>query len=115
MACDLKSRAPVLRKVDDLEDQRSAIERRILAWEKEDESAQALADVTDAQVKKMLGHIADEMQLYESGDLKDFLATILDRVELDPEEATLQVCYRIPLRGGVNVASPRGFEPRYSP
>ena len=49
------------------------------------------------------------MRLYERNDLKDFLATILDRVELDPEEATLQVCYRIPLRGGNFVASPRGF------
>lgn len=51
--------------------------------------------------------MADDMQLYERGELKDFLATILDRVELDPEEATLQVCYRIPLRGGNSVASPR--------
>ena len=115
MAVKLKSRAPVLRKVDDIEDQRSEIERRILAWEKDDESSQALADITDAQVKTMLGRMADEMQLYERSELKDFLATILDRVELDPEESTVQVCYRIPLRGGNSVASPRGFEPRLPP
>jgi hypothetical protein len=36
-------------------------------------------------------------------ELHDFLGSILDRIELDPEAATLQVCYRIPLR--VNVAS----------
>jgi hypothetical protein len=62
---------------------------------KGDESAQALADVTHAQVKTMLGRMAEEMQLHKRHDLKDFLATVLDRVELDPEEATLQVCYRI--------------------
>ena len=87
----------------------------IVAWEKEDESARAIADVTDAQVKKMLGHMAEEMQLYQRSDLKDFLGTILDRVELDPEEATLQLCYRIPLRGAVSVASPGGFEPPLPP
>jgi hypothetical protein len=57
----------------------------------------------------MLGRMAEEMQFYKRHDLKDFLATILDRVELDPEEATLQVCYRIPLRGGNSLASPRGL------
>jgi hypothetical protein len=64
-----------------------------------------LANVTDAQVRTMLGRMADEMQLHERGALKAFLISILDRVELDPENATLQLCYRIPLRGGVSVAS----------
>ncbi len=56
----------------------------------------------------MLSHMADEMRLYERSALKDFLVSILDRVELDPEQATFQLCYRIPLRGGNSVASPRG-------
>jgi hypothetical protein len=41
-------------------------------------------------------------------DLKDFLTTILDRVELDPTETTMRLCYRIPLRSGFNLASPGG-------
>ena len=48
------------------------------------------------------------MRLYERSALKAFLLSILDRVELDPEQQTLRVCYRIPLRDGVSVASPRG-------
>ena len=48
-------------------------------------------------------------------DLKDFLQTILDRVKLNPEEETIRLCYRIPLRSGKKVASPGGFEPPYSP
>ncbi len=115
VATQLKGRGPVLRKVDELERQREEIEQRIVAWNKEDESAQALADVTDAQVKAMLRRLADEMELYERHELKDFLSTILERVELDPDQATLQVCYRIPLRGGNSVASPRGFEPLLPP
>jgi hypothetical protein len=52
--------------------------------------------------------MADEMHLFERSALKDFVVSILDRIELDPEQATLQVCYRIPLRGGNSLASPRG-------
>jgi hypothetical protein len=55
----------------------------------------------------MLSDMADEMRLYERSALKDFRVSILDRVELDPELATLQVCCRIRLRGG-SLASPRG-------
>jgi hypothetical protein len=54
--------------------------------------------------------MADEMRLYERSALKDFLTSILDRVALDPDQQTLQLCYRIPLSGGNSVASPRGFE-----
>jgi len=63
----------------------------------------------------MLSRLADEMRLYDRGDLRDFLSSIVERVELDPEAATLQLCYRIPLRSGVSVASPGGFQPPYLP
>jgi hypothetical protein len=49
MASELKTPAPVLRKVDELDRQRSEIEQRVVDWEKEDESAHALANVTDAR------------------------------------------------------------------
>jgi hypothetical protein len=115
MAAELKTPAPVLRKVDAIERKREAIEQRIVAWEKDDEAAQVLANITDAQVRKMLGRLADEMQLYDRADLRDFLGSILARVELDPDAATLQIHYRIPLRNVVNVASPAGFEPALPP
>jgi hypothetical protein len=60
----------VLSKVDELERQRGECEQRIVAWNREDESAHALANVTDAQVRTMLGHMAHEMRLYERGTLK---------------------------------------------
>lgn len=48
------------------------------------------------------------MQLYDRGALKDFLTSILEQIELDPEHSTLQLSYRIPLRqsGGFSMASP---------
>ena len=115
MAAELANPSPVLRKVDDVEKERAGLERRIVELEKEDETAIALANVTEAQVKTMLGRLADDMRLYDRAELKDFLTSILDRVELDPHAATVQLCYRIPLHGGVSVASPRGFEPLLPP
>src|SRR6266513_868124 len=94
MASELKTRSPVLRKVEELERERTDIEQRIVGWDKDDEAAHALANVTDAQVRTMLGHMADEMQLYERGALKDFLTSILDRIDLDPDQQTLQLCHR---------------------
>jgi len=115
MAAELASPAAILRKVDELERQRTVIEQRIVAWEKDDEATQTLAKITDAQVHKMLGRMAEEVRIYDRAELRDFLGSILDRVELDPTAATLQVCYRIPLRSGNKVASPARFELAYLP
>ena len=49
MAAELASPAAILRKVDELERQRTVIEQRIVAWEKDDEAAQTLAKITDAR------------------------------------------------------------------
>jgi hypothetical protein len=98
MASQLETVAPVLRKVEELERERTVIEQRIVAWEKEEETAQALANITDAPRAARCWALANDMRLYDRADLRDFLSSILDRVELDPEAATLQLCYRIPLR-----------------
>jgi transcription elongation GreA/GreB family factor len=100
MAAELENPSPVYRKIDEVERARGKLLRRIVEWEKEDEAAQALANVTESQVRTMLGHLAEEMRLYDPPSLKDFLTTILGRDELDPDEASLRRCYRIPLRSG---------------
>jgi hypothetical protein len=41
------------------------IEQQIVVWEKDDESAKALSNVTDAQVRRMLAAMADEIQHYD--------------------------------------------------
>jgi len=49
----------------------------------------------------MRAHPADDMRAYPPESLRDFVQAILDRVELDPEEETIRLCYRIPLRSGI--------------
>jgi hypothetical protein len=65
MAAELEVPSPVYRKIDEVERERAAGMRRIVEWEKEDEAAQVLANVTESQVRTMLGHLAEEMQLYD--------------------------------------------------
>jgi hypothetical protein len=47
--------------------------------------------------------------------LKDFLASTLDRIDVDPVRSTLQLYDHVSLKRGNNVASPRGFEPLSPP
>ncbi len=115
MESELKTPAPVLRKVDEQERERGMIEQRIVAWEKDDEAAQVLAGITDVQVRTMLRRMADEVQTYPRTELRDFPGSILDRIERNSDAATVQLCYRIPLRSGNKLASPGGFEPPYLP
>jgi hypothetical protein len=114
MAAALESPAPVLRKVDEIERERIAVEQRVVAWELEDETSRSLANVTEAQVRKCLRGMAEEMRTYSRGEMRDFLTSILSGVELDPVESTIRLDYRIPL-GGNSVASPAGFEPALPP
>ena len=114
MAAGLELPAPMLRKVDEIERERIAIEQRVVGWEFDDEASRSLANVTEAQVRRCLRSMADEMQTYPRGEMRDFLTNIPSAVELDPVESTIRLNYRIPL-GGNKVASPGGFEPPYSP
>jgi hypothetical protein len=114
MAAALESPAPVLRKVDEIERERIAVEQRVVAWELEDETSRSLANVTEAQVRKCLRGMAEEMRTYPRGEMRDFLTSILSGVELGPVESTIRLDYRIPLSAN-SVASPAGFEPALPP
>src|SRR4051794_35088054 len=115
LAGELESPAPVLRKVEELERERASLEEQRVGWIKDDEAGRALAKISEAQVRTMLRNMAVEMQTYARQELRDFLSSIVERIELDAAANTLQVCYRIPLASGNKLASPRGFEPLYSP
>jgi hypothetical protein len=107
MAASLESPVPVLRRVDEIERERVAIEQRVVAWEFEDEASRSFANVTEAQVRRCLRGLADEMRTYPRSEMRDFLSSILSAVELDPVESTVRLNYRIPLSGN-KVASPGG-------
>ena len=105
VAAGLESPAPVLRRIDEIERERVAVEQRIVTWELEDEGSRSFANVTEAQVRRCLRGMADDMRTYPRGEMRDFLTSILSAVELDPAESTVRLSYRIPLSGN-SVASP---------
>ena len=57
--------------------------------------------------------LAEDIEALDRDRLKDFVAGLLEKVELDLQAQTLQLSYR--LSAGNLVASPRGFEPRFIP
>jgi hypothetical protein len=62
---------------------------------------------------QMLGYSED--QRLDAGEMRRVLCTLLERVELDPKTRELTLRYRLQVKTGVKLASPRGFEPRLPP
>jgi hypothetical protein len=63
----------------------------------------------------MLTGLAEDMPAMSQELLVDFVRGIVERITLDPTTFQGEVHYRIAVGSGVMLASPRGFEPRYSP
>ena len=66
-------------------------------------------------VKQLLRGVVEEMQSMEREALKDMLASLAEKVVLDPTSLECQIHYRIGIQGRNRLASPRGFEPRLPP
>jgi len=71
MAAGLELPAPALRKVTEIERERIEIEQRIVGWELEDEASRTFSRVTEAQVRKCLRGMAEDMQTYPRGEMRD--------------------------------------------
>lgn len=95
MAAELESPAPVLKKVNEVERERAGVAARIAELEAADQRAAALREITPAHILELLRTMADAIEAYDPDRLKDFLASQLERVELDPAGTHLDLCYRI--------------------
>jgi len=107
MAVELDSRAPVLRKIEEIERERAQIAGRIAALEERDRAAVAAAAITADDVLRLLGTMAEDLHSYDREGLKNYLGAMLDRVELDPQTLDCQIHYRISLPMRNKLASPR--------
>ena len=115
MAGQLESPGPVLRKVDGLEQERQRLAAEIARLEVDDRRGAAATALTEANVARMLSTLADELQACDREALKDFLAAVLERVDLQPDALTCQPHYRSSLPSRIKLASPPGFEPGFAP
>ena len=110
MAEKLDTPGPVLRKVDELEQDRKRLEREMEQARRDAAIAAQARAVTEDQVNRMLDAMANDMERLDRDKLKDFLFTICDRVTLNADTLSARIHYKIPLVRRDRLASPRGFD-----
>ncbi|MGH8080008.1 MAG: recombinase family protein [Lysobacter sp.] len=118
MAAQLADPSPALRKIEVLEKERAEKALRLQVLEAEAERASWINEISVADVVRMITRIGREAKETGRSDLlRPVIASVVERVEMDPLTLCGGICYRInsPDVPGVKMASPRGFEPRSLP
>lgn len=107
LAAGMDDPAPVLRKVEQLEQERAGIAARIAHAEAAYVERSYLSKITEHHVRALLVDFAREIQQADRPHLKEALARMVDRIELDPATLACVIHYRIGAIGRDKVASPR--------
>ncbi len=110
--------APILRRVSDLEHQRSELASQLAELRARRHQARSATTIDARQVRSLLRRLVREIS--DRADEPDHraqarlaLAEVIECVTLDPDHPTVRLHYAIATGG--NLASPRGFEPLYRP
>ena len=113
LAMEAQQPRPWLEKIEQLEKERAALVEQLERAEAETRAAESMRNIRESDVRAILSQMAQGVNVdSETGALKDFLRDLVEWVEL--EDSTCRNHYLLSA-GGVCLASPRGFEPRYSP
>ena len=118
LLAETTSPRPLLEKIEALEQERRDLENRTSELNSADAPRRTLAMLTEGDVRALLASIANNIEVGERGTIKALLRNQIKKITLEKgTEGGVKACfdYVIPVETGVNVASPRGFEPRYSP
>jgi site-specific DNA recombinase len=106
--------APVLRRVQQLEQERATIADQLVEASALERQATAGRRLTVADVRVLLGRLFSEIDTGTApAGIRAALAQVVDRVELDAGSLVATVHYRVAT--GDNLASPGGFEPPLPP
>jgi site-specific DNA recombinase len=95
LATQAETPAPFMRKVAELEQQRERLAVELTTREQEHQQQMLFHQVSEHQVRSLLVALASEMAETDREGLKHALFTMLDRVELDPQNLACQVHYRL--------------------
>ncbi len=108
-----KTPGPLLRQIEEYETRRLTLLDEIENRAALESDADKIRSVSESQVREMLLGFAEDLQSFDRDHLKNFICSLLEKIELDAINYTFQLTYR--LSAGDKVASPRGFEPRLPP
>ena len=115
-ASKMKEAGAALRRADALEAERRELAAEVERIESECSRSAALAQITDEQVREILDGIAGEWSAMDQAQIRAMLRAIVERIEMEPDTLECQLRYAIPSEGfGLQMASPRGFEPLSPP
>ncbi|MDB5853250.1 MAG: hypothetical protein JWR22_1291 [Herminiimonas sp.] len=115
MLADTSRPEPLLRQVEEYEVQRADFARQIHQRMEEAHEAAKVKALAAPQVGKLLATMAEEFERIDREGLRDLLKGLVEQVVLDDTAQTFQITYRLDAATGLGMASPRGFEPLYSP
>jgi site-specific DNA recombinase len=118
LAAQLEDPAPVLRRVRDLEHQRADILAELASLQLHRDQAHEAAAIDEPQIRTLLRRMLANIEAAAGqDDLRDqaraALAEVIEKIELPKSQTPVRLHYAI--RTGVNLASPRGFEPLLQP
>ena len=115
MLAETSAPSALLRQIEKYELERSSIENRLEGIEKIAAQAKIINLLTERDVRNAIHHNLDALDTLDKDNLKEFLGKLVETVILNPTDLTCSLNYRIKLGRGDSLASPRGFEPLYSP
>ena len=107
--------APLLRKIEALEQERSDIHKQIETMETATRMASALRQIESKDVKKILQDISQSIDDMDRDDLKEILRNLIERIVFDFTTLDCCIYYKIPVKSRDLVASPTRFELVLSP
>jgi site-specific DNA recombinase len=95
MASEMVEPAPIMRKISELEQQRAQLAECLQEQEAAYQQRVMLNQITEHHVRSLLGDIANNMADADRPTLKSTLATMIERIDLDPSTLACQIHYRV--------------------
>lgn len=97
---------PLLRRIESLEAERQRHSKTLQAMEDARQARNALQTLDERHVRGMLAEMTANVHTLDRGSLRDWIASVVERIELDPATNIGQIKFRLGV-GGVKLASPR--------
>lgn len=94
MVADMEEPRAVLKQIDELEKQRASAATELERLQQEAETAKALHGMDEATIRSLLADVVDHMGKMEPEALKDFIQSIVERIELDPSTLECRIVYQ---------------------
>jgi hypothetical protein len=95
MASEMDDPAPIMRKISELEQRRAQLAESLLEQEAAYQQRVMLNQIMENHVRSLLGDIASNLVDADRPTLKSTLATMIERIELDPATMACQIHYRV--------------------